>query len=245
MRVRCKFSISSRMTATIDVSSHIVMQTLAASYADRGAILYVLGILILLLAARIRFSHFRDFLHHELPAASWIAWTLACFLYAVLPAELFWDLYSVSYQSEAAPYLFNFLTIYILSMIVWGLSCYLLLWRKWLANLFAVLALLFGLVVAIWTTYEFHSNHVFHVVLSWLLLIPPILAIYTCSVCYGFRQRCKDTRAARAHKTHKKQHTNQRTITTVVQPEQPCTLVRGEDDFSLELLDDHCIVDYY
>jgi len=233
------------MTATIDVSSHIVMQTLAASYADRGAILYVLGILILLLAARIRFSHFRDFLHHELPAASWIAWTLACFLYAVLPAELFWDLYSVSYQSEAAPYLFNFLTIYILSMIVWGLSCYLLLWRKWLANLFAVLALLLGLAVAIWTTYEFHSNHVFHVVLSWLLLIPPILAIYTCSVCYGFRQRCKDTRAARAHKTHKKQHTNQRTITTVVQPEQPCTLVRGEDDFSLELLDDHCIVDYY
>lgn len=235
------------MTATIDVSSHIVMQTLAASYADRGAILYVLGILILLIAARIRFTHFRDFLHHEFPAASWIAWTLACFLYAVLPAELFWDLYSVSYQSSAAPYLFNFLTVYILSMIVWGLACYLLIWRKWLANFFAVIALLFGLAVAIWTTYEFHSNHAFHVVLSWLLLIPPMLAIYTCSVCYGFRERCKEARIARTHKTHhKKKHQTPAIVTTiaatpVVTHTARCTDSDGE--FSLALMDD-CILDY-
>lgn len=237
------------MTATIDVSSHLVMQTIAASYADRGAILYVLGILILLLAARLRFTHFRDFLHHEFPTSSWLAWTLACFLYALLPAELFWDLYSISYQSEAAPYLFNFLTFYIIMMISWGLACYLLLWRKSLANFFAGLALVIGLVIAAWTTYEFHHNHAFHVVLAWLLIIPPLLAMYTCSVCYRFREQYKKIRnAPEQHKVRpKKQHRHKIAEPPTVEIcEKPSHLEEDDDDFHLKLDGDFdSITEYY
>ena len=176
------------MTGTIDVSSHLVMQSLASCYADRGVIIYVLGILVILLAARLRFKKFKDFLHHELPACSWISWTLACFLYATFPAGIFWDLYSVSYQSTIAPYLFNLLTIYMICMLFWGLSCYLLLWRKAYVNTFAVLALLLALGIAIWTTIKFHGVHPVHITLGWLLIVPPILSMITTSICFTFRE---------------------------------------------------------
>jgi len=162
--------------------TYIVVQTNIA--AIQAWITFVgLGVLICLegfgsalhaaIARKIPFERFRN---EECGWLFWCAWLLACFLFSLLGSLFVWDMYSVSYQSDAAPLIFGALLFYIVAIRGWIWVNYTMRWNPlitYVLSAMAIVAALFVLGLAFLTI----DDHPWHHYFTLVLLIPPVLVM--------------------------------------------------------------------
>lgn len=127
------------------------------------------------IARQIPFDRFRN---EECGWMFWIAWLTSCFLFSLLGSLFVWDMYTVSYQSDAAPLIFGALLFYIIAMRGWIWVTYTMRWSSIVTYVMCVFAVISALLV-LGLAFLSINDHPWHHYFCIVLLLPPIAVIYS------------------------------------------------------------------
>lgn len=166
----------------IVVQSNITAVLAWVVFVGIGALMCLEGFSSMLYTAIVRKIPFDKFRNEECGWLFWISWLTACFLFSLLGSLFVWDLYTVSYQSDAAPFIFGALLFYLLAIRGWLWAYYTMRWSAAASYALLGFAFISGLIV-LGLAFLTISDHPWHHYFSVVLLVPPITACFSVYHC--------------------------------------------------------------
>jgi MFS family permease len=164
----------------------IVGWLLFIAWALLGFFLGVVMKMIVRLMRRFTRTECREYNSYENGYYFWSAWAWSHFWFGIVGALILDDLYTISYQSDSAVYIFTTLVLYLVFLYGWLVWTYVLRFWKGFAYTSAVFSLIFGAITIVLIFVTIPDNPWYHY-LSILLLKSPICAILATYYAFHYR----------------------------------------------------------
>ena len=154
-----------------------------------GLLGFFLGVvmkMIVRLMKRLKRTETHEYNSYENGYYFWSAWGWSHFWFAIVGALILDDLYTISYQSDSAVYIFATLVLYLIFLYGWLVWTYVLRFWRGFAYTSAAFSLIFGVITIILIFVTIPENPWYHY-LSILLLKSPICAILATYYAFHYR----------------------------------------------------------